>query len=65
VKNSGGNFLEKKLEKIGVEKRWINGLEEVKNVEKCECGKKRNKFPWKNITYLVVSGPGFRSDLVF
>jgi hypothetical protein len=40
--------------KIGVEKTWINDLEEVKSVEKCQCGKKRDKFPWKNITYLVV-----------
>ncbi len=54
VKNSRGNFLEKNVEKIGVEKTWINDLEEVKSMEKCECGKKRNKFPWKNITYLVV-----------
>jgi hypothetical protein len=30
-------------------------LEEVKSVEKCQCGKKRDKFPWKNITYLVVA----------
>jgi hypothetical protein len=40
--------------KIGVEKTWINDLEEVKSVEKCQCGKKRDKFPRKNITYLVV-----------
>ncbi len=33
--------------KIGVEKTWIS-------VEKCQRGKKRDKFPWKNITYLVV-----------
>jgi hypothetical protein len=38
----------------GVEKTWINDLEEVKSVEKCQCGNKRDKFPWKNITYLVV-----------
>jgi hypothetical protein len=25
-------------------------------VEKCQRGKKRDKFPWKNITYLVVAG---------
>ncbi len=50
VKNSRGKILEK----IGSEKTWINDLEEMKSVEKCECGKKRNKFLWKNITYLVV-----------
>ncbi len=33
--------------KIGVEKTWIS-------VEKCQRGKKGDKFPWKNITYLVV-----------
>jgi len=54
VKNSRGNFLEKMWKKIGVEETWINDLEEVKSVEKCQCGKKRDKFPWKNITYLVV-----------
>ncbi len=46
--------LEKNVEKIGVEKTSINGLEEVKSVEKYQCGKKRDKFEWKNITYLVV-----------
>ncbi len=55
VKNSLGNFLEKNVEKIGVKKTWINDLEEVKSVEKCQCGKKSDKFPWKNITYLVVN----------
>jgi hypothetical protein len=54
VKNLRGKILEKNVEKIGVEKTWINDLEEVKSVEKCQCGKKRDKFPWKNITYLVV-----------
>ncbi len=54
VKNSRGNFLEKNVEKNGVEKTSINGLEEVKSVEKYQCGKKRDKFAWKNITYLVV-----------
>ncbi len=54
VKNSRGKILEKNVEKIGVEKTWINDLEEVKSVEKCQCGKKRENFPWKNITYLVV-----------
>jgi hypothetical protein len=54
VKNSHGTNLEKNVEKIGVEKTWINDLEEVKSVEKCQCGKKPEKFPWKNITYLVV-----------
>ncbi len=34
--------------KIGVEKTWIS-------VEKCQRGKKRDKFQWKNITYLVVA----------
>jgi len=48
------NFGKKMWKKIGVEKTWINDLEEVKSVEKCQCGKKRDKFPWKNITYLVV-----------
>ncbi len=47
-------FFGKKVEKICVEKTWINDLEEVKSVKKCQCGKKRDKFPWKNITYLVV-----------
>jgi hypothetical protein len=28
---------------------WINDLEEVKSVEKCPCGKKRNKFLWKKL----------------
>jgi hypothetical protein len=42
------------VEEIGVEKMWINDLEEVKSVEKCEHGKKHNKFMWKNITFLVV-----------
>jgi hypothetical protein len=23
-------------------------------MKKCQSGKKRDKFPWKNITYLVV-----------
>jgi hypothetical protein len=43
-------------------------VEEVKSVEKCQCGKKRDKFPWKNITYLVVNGsakhnPGRRKSM--
>ncbi len=68
MKNSGGKFLEKNVEKIGVEETWINDLEEVKSVEKCQCGKKRDKFPWKNITYLVVNGsakhnPGRRKSM--
>ncbi len=49
-------FWEKNVEKNW---RWKNvdkWLGEVKSVEKCQCGKKRDKFPWKNITYLVVSG---------
>ncbi len=46
VKNSCGIFVEK----IGIEKTWINDLEEVKSVEKCQCGKKCENFPWKNIT---------------
>jgi hypothetical protein len=46
--------LEKNLEKIGFEKMSINGLDEVKSVEKYQGGKKRDKFAWKNITYLVV-----------
>jgi hypothetical protein len=40
-------FGKKMWKKIGVEKTWIS-------VEKCQRGKKRDKFPWKNITYLVV-----------
>ncbi len=59
VKNSRGKILEKMWKKIGVEKAWINDLEEVKSVEKCQCGKKRDKFPWENITYLVVALPIF------
>ncbi len=47
VKNSLDKILEKNVEKIGVEKTWINDLEEVKSVEKCQCGKKREKFRWK------------------
>jgi hypothetical protein len=47
-------FGKKCGKKIGVERTWINDLEEVKSVEKCQRGKKRDKFPWKNITYLVV-----------
>jgi len=54
VKNSRGKILEKNEEKIGVEKTWINDLEEVKSMEKCHCGKKHEKFRWKNIKYLVV-----------
>ncbi len=54
VKNSRGKLLEKNVEKIGVENTWINYLEEVKSVGKCQCGKKRDKLPWKVITYLVV-----------
>jgi hypothetical protein len=54
VKYSRGKILQKNVEKIGVEKKWINDLEEVKSVVKCQCGKKRENFPWKNITYLVV-----------
>jgi hypothetical protein len=42
------------VEKIRLEKTWINDLEEVKRVEKCQCGKKREKIQRKNITYLVV-----------
>ncbi len=38
-------FLEKNVEKIGVEKTSINGLEEVKSTERYQCGKKRDKFP--------------------
>jgi hypothetical protein len=38
------NFWKKMWKKIGVEKVW-------KNVS----GKKRDKFLWKNITYLVVN----------
>jgi len=45
--------LEKNVEKIGVEKTWVNDLEELKSMAKCQCGKKRENFPWKNITYLV------------
>ncbi len=55
MKNSRGKILEKNVKKIGFEKTSINDLEEVKSVEKCQCGKKRDKFPWKNITYLVVA----------
>jgi hypothetical protein len=29
------------VEKIGIEKMWINDLEEVKSVEKCHYGKKK------------------------
>jgi hypothetical protein len=54
VKNSRGKFLENFWKKIDVDKTWINDLEEVKSVEKCQRGNKRDKFPWKNITYLVV-----------
>jgi hypothetical protein len=36
-----------------MEKLWKNDLEEVKSVEKCQCGKKCEKLPWKNTTYLV------------
>jgi hypothetical protein len=46
--------FEKNVEKICLEKTWINDLEEMKRVEKCQCGKKREKFQRKNITYLVV-----------
>jgi len=53
VKNSRWKLLEKNVEKIGVEKTWISDLEEVKRMAKCQWGKKREKFPWKNITYLV------------
>ncbi len=35
VKNSREIFLGKNVEKICVEKTWINDLEEVKSVEKC------------------------------
>jgi len=35
VKNSLEIFLGKNVEKICVEKTWINDLEEVKSVEKC------------------------------
>jgi hypothetical protein len=41
------NFGKKMWKKIGVEKTLIS-------VEKCQRGKKRDKFSWKNITYLVV-----------
>jgi len=34
LKNSRGKTLEKNVEKIGVEKMWINDLEEVKSLEK-------------------------------
>jgi hypothetical protein len=54
VKSSHGNFLGKNVGKIGIDKTWINDLEGMKSVEKCECRNKCNKFPWKNITYLVV-----------
>jgi hypothetical protein len=46
--------LEKNVEKFGFEKTWINDSEEVKSVEKFQCGIKREKFLWKNITYLVA-----------
>jgi hypothetical protein len=32
VKNSRGKTLEKNVEKFGVEKTWINDLEEVKSL---------------------------------
>jgi hypothetical protein len=53
LENSRGKL--EKNGKIGVEKTSINDLEEVKSVGKCQCGKKRDKFPWKNIIYLVVA----------
>ncbi len=28
---------------------WINDLEEVKSVEKCQYGKRRDKFLWKKL----------------
>jgi hypothetical protein len=48
-------FGKKCGKKVTSKKAWINDLEEVKSVEKCQCGKKREKIPWKNITYLVVA----------
>jgi hypothetical protein len=67
VKNSRGKIWKKMWKKIGVEKTWISvekfgkkmwkkiGVEKTWiSVEKCQRGKKRDKFPWKNITYLVV-----------
>jgi hypothetical protein len=35
AKNSCWQILEKNVEKFGIEKMWINDLEEVKSVEKC------------------------------
>ncbi len=52
-------FAKKCGKKVASKKALIKDLEEVKSVEKCQCGKKREKFPWKNITYLVVT------DVVF
>ncbi len=69
VKNSLEKVLEKNVEKIGVEKRWTNDLEEVKSVGKCRSEKKRENFPWKNISYLVVCTracvPFLRLDIKF
>jgi len=48
------NFWKKMCKKLALAKTWINDLEEVKSVEKCQCGKKSENFPWKNITYIVV-----------
>jgi len=45
VRNSSGKFLEKNVEQIGVDKMWINDLEGMKSVEKCECGKNCKNFP--------------------
>jgi hypothetical protein len=49
--------------KLALKKTWINDLEEVKSVDKCQCGKKCEKFPWKNITYLVVTKCSQRAQL--
>jgi hypothetical protein len=44
VKNSRGNFLEKNVEKIGVEKTWINDLEQVKSVKNVSVEKSVTNF---------------------
>ncbi len=47
VKKSRGNFLGKNVEKIGVEKTWINNLEEVKSVENVSVDKSVTNFRGK------------------
>jgi hypothetical protein len=55
VKNSRGKILGKTVEKFGAEKTWINDLEEVKGVEKFQCGNLVEKYYISSCDYFCAS----------